>query len=105
VVLAKFDHARRLIVVEKWEEEMPPAQAGATATRLSDSLWRPVLRQEMVISRDESTDPPSHHVTGGALVLGFRQLFLRDPGPGEPGEVVLGVEGLKHYAEHVWRMV
>ncbi|KAK4040583.1 hypothetical protein C8A01DRAFT_46060 [Parachaetomium inaequale] len=105
VLLAKFDHGRQVVVLERWEEEEPPARAGATTTRLNDSLWRPALRQEITIGRDGSTDPVSYHVTGGELVLGFRQLFLRGPGPGEPGEVVLSVEDLEKYAERVWSMV
>ncbi|KAK0730613.1 hypothetical protein B0H67DRAFT_562309, partial [Lasiosphaeris hirsuta] len=52
----------------------------------------------ITITRDTTTDPISYHVTSGALVLSFRLLFLRDPGPGE-GDLAFGVQELEEYAE------
>ena len=84
VLLAKFDRSRRALNLEKWEEE-----AGG----------QPVLRQNITITQDTTTDPVSYNVTGGALVLGSRLLFLRDPGPGE-GDCDLS--DLQFYAHRVW---
>ncbi|KAH6640269.1 hypothetical protein F5144DRAFT_589785 [Chaetomium tenue] len=83
VLLAKFDGTN--IILEKWEEEDP----------------EPVLRQSITITRNTATNPISYDVARGALVLSFRLLFLRDPGPGER-DVVIGVQELGEYAENVW---
>jgi hypothetical protein len=106
VLLVKFERARRTITVEKWEEaEAPPSgpRPGATTTRNAAAL-RPVLRQTITIAQDPTTNPVSYNVTSGSLVLGFRLLFLRDPGPGE-GDFVLSVQELEDYARRVWRKV
>jgi hypothetical protein len=50
------------------------------------------------------TNPPVYNVTRSALVLGFRLLFFRDPGP-EERDIVITVEGLQWYAEVVWDAV
>ncbi|KAK0731888.1 hypothetical protein B0H67DRAFT_89794 [Lasiosphaeris hirsuta] len=81
-LLAKFDHSDRAIVLEKWEEEPRGSRPGATTTRHAPAL-QPTCRQNITISRNTTADPVSYNVTRGALVLGFRLLFLRDPGPGE----------------------
>ncbi|KAK0722755.1 hypothetical protein B0T26DRAFT_703855 [Lasiosphaeria miniovina] len=65
VILAKFDDQQHHILLEKWEEEIS------------------MKRQSITITRNETTNPVSYNVTRGALVLGFRLLFLRDPGPQE----------------------
>jgi hypothetical protein len=103
VILAKFDHARRMIVLEKWEEEAAPSRPGATNTRHSRTL-RPVQKQHITITRDETTIPATYNVTSGALVLEFRLLFLRHPGPGE-SDFVLSVLDLEDYATGVWTLV
>jgi hypothetical protein len=100
VLLVKFEHTRRAIILEKWEEEPCSTRPGATTTRRAATL-QPVLRQTIVITQDTTTDPASYHVTRGALVLGFSLLFLRDPGPGE-GDFLLSVQELEHFAKHVW---
>ncbi|KAK4108921.1 hypothetical protein N656DRAFT_792171 [Canariomyces notabilis] len=87
VLLAKFDGDSSQIVLEKWEEEAPP-----------------VLRQTITIIRNTATDPVSYDITGAPLILLFRLLFLRGPGPGE-GDFVLNVPELKEYAEKVWSRV
>ncbi|KAK4043761.1 hypothetical protein C8A01DRAFT_12720 [Parachaetomium inaequale] len=104
VLLAKFDHSQQMIFLEKWEEEIPPTRPGATTTRSFPSLLRPTLRQEITIRRDRTTVPVSYRVTSGALVLGFRLLFLRDPGPGE-GDIVISIAELERYGGCVWRRV
>ncbi|KAK0714980.1 hypothetical protein B0H67DRAFT_600743 [Lasiosphaeris hirsuta] len=76
VILAKFDH----------------------------HVLEPVKRQSITITRDETTSPVSYNVTRGALVLGFRLLFLRDPGPQE-GDFVLSIQYLQWYAGRVWSEV
>ncbi len=78
VLLAKFDHSSRQIVLERWEEVASQRQ-GATATRATPALI-PELQQAITISRDITTNPVSYNVISGALVLKFRLLFLRDPG-------------------------
>ncbi|KAK0708064.1 hypothetical protein B0H67DRAFT_589220 [Lasiosphaeris hirsuta] len=98
VLLAKLDGTTSLL--EKWEEEIP-VRPGATTTRHSLQHQEPVLRQTITITRDTTTDPISYHVTSGALVLSFRLLFLRDPGPRE-GDLAFSIQELEEYAEDVW---
>jgi hypothetical protein len=103
VLLAKFEHSRRTITLERWEEEAIGTRPGVTTTRHVVAV-QPVLRQTITITQDLTTDPVSYNVTSGALVLGFRLLFLRDPGPGE-GDFILSVQQLEAYAEDVWAEV
>ncbi|KAK4031605.1 hypothetical protein C8A01DRAFT_51368 [Parachaetomium inaequale] len=103
VLLVKFEHTRRAITLEKWEEAPSSTRPGATTTRNAAAL-QPVLRQTITIIQDTTTNPVSYNVTRGALVLGFRLLFLRDPGPGE-GDFVLSVQELENYAKGVWNTV
>ncbi len=103
VLLAKFDRAHRTITLEMWEEEPRATRPGATTTRHA-AAGQPVMRQSITITRDLTADPAAYIVTGGALVLRFGLLFLRDPGPTE-GDVVLAVEELEEYAARVWSWV
>ncbi|KAK4244222.1 hypothetical protein C7999DRAFT_44078 [Corynascus novoguineensis] len=103
VLLIKFEHTRRAITLEKWEEATSSTRPGATTTRNAAAL-QPVLRQTITIIQDTITNPVSYNVTRGALVLGFRLLFLRDPGPRE-GDFVLSVQELENYAKGVWQTV
>ncbi|KAI0457006.1 hypothetical protein F5B21DRAFT_465191 [Xylaria acuta] len=105
VLLAKFEHTRREILIEKWEEDLP-FRPGATATRQSvaSTALEPVLRQNITILQNAATNPVSYHVTRGALLLSFRLLFLRNPGPQE-GDIIIGLPELEHYAEKVWRHI
>ncbi|KAK0702007.1 hypothetical protein B0T26DRAFT_659351, partial [Lasiosphaeria miniovina] len=64
----------------------------------------PMLRQTITITRNATTNPISYNITRGALVLSFRLLFLRDPGPRE-GDIVFSVQDLEKYAERVWATV
>jgi hypothetical protein len=57
--------------------------------------------QSVTITRDETTNSVSYNVTRGLLVLIFRLLFLRDPGPQE-GDFIFSIEDLLRYAEDVW---
>lgn len=98
VLLAKFDRRNQKLILQRWEEERLTRQ-GATNTRQSNTL-RPVLQQNIDITRDIATD--SYHVTSGALVLSFRLLFLRDPGPQE-GDYVISIQELEDYARVVWQ--
>jgi hypothetical protein len=110
VILAKFDRRERHILLEKWEEDISPPSQGpitrsqAAALLQQNSILRPVKRQSVTITRDETTNPVSYNVISGALVLGFRLLFLRDPGPQER-DIVLSIQDLKRYAEKVWAVV
>ncbi|KAK0717053.1 hypothetical protein B0T26DRAFT_708277, partial [Lasiosphaeria miniovina] len=91
VILVKFDDRQHHILLEKWEEEISTLQGAITRMK----------RQSITITRDETTNPVSYNVTRGALALGFRLLFLRDPGPQE-GDFVLSIQNLQLYAENVW---
>lgn len=99
VLLAKLDRHRGIITLEKWEEQARGAARPGAITRHIAAL-EPVLRHTITITRNLTTNPVSYYVTSGALRLGFRLLFLRDPGPGE-GDFVLSVEQLRKYAEDV----
>ena len=93
-------------MVEKWEEATRLPQGAITRRRAADisqqnGVLEPVKRQTITITRDETTNPVLYHVVKGPLVLGFRLLFLRDPGPQE-GDFVLDIETLQDYAERVW---
>ncbi|KAK0713060.1 hypothetical protein B0T26DRAFT_741910 [Lasiosphaeria miniovina] len=81
-----------------------PIRPGATTTRHFLQQPAPVLRQSITITRNTTTNPTSYNVTSGTLVLSFRLLFLRDPGPGE-GDFVFSVQELEKYAEKVWARV
>ncbi|KAH8888733.1 hypothetical protein GQ53DRAFT_653456 [Thozetella sp. PMI_491] len=102
VLLTKFDHQNQRIIIERWEEE-PQIRSGATTTRRAavGTILQPVLRQRISITKDTATNPASYHVIRGALVLSFRLLFLRNPGPQE-GDYIISVEELQAYAQLVW---
>ena len=109
VILAKFDHRQRQIILQKWEEEIvrPPGfttRSWAAALLQQNDVLEPVKRQEITITRDTTTSPVSYNVARGALVLGFRLLFLRDPGPGE-SDFVISVNELQTYASKVWLFI
>ena len=102
VILAKFNPGQRSILLEKWEEEERAPQQGAATTRWAAAI-EPVLQQAITITYDNIGDPrntASYTVNGGALVLEFRLLFLRDPGPGE-GDIVVSIPDLQSYAVRV----
>lgn len=103
VLLAYFDRHRSAIELEKWEEEASSTRPGAMTTRHAATL-RQVLRQTISITQNATTNPVSYNVARGALVLGFKLLFLRDPGPGE-GDFVLSVQELENYARHIWSVL
>ncbi|KAK0656744.1 hypothetical protein B0T16DRAFT_317884 [Cercophora newfieldiana] len=109
VILAKFDRRQHSILLEKWEEEISPPQGAITRSQAAaisqqNGVLEPVKRQLITITRDETTNPVSYNVTRGALVLGFRLLFLRDPGLQER-DIVLSIQDLQRYAEDVWAVV
>ncbi|KAL2181466.1 uncharacterized protein P884DRAFT_190573 [Thermothelomyces heterothallicus CBS 202.75] len=99
VLLAKFDRSEGQISLEKWEEEPQAVRSGATTTRSFGRLV-PVQRQRIVITQD-ATRPGLFNVVSGPLILSFRLLFLRDPGPGEE-DIVFGIPDLQSYATRVW---
>ncbi|KAK4158134.1 hypothetical protein C8A00DRAFT_39520 [Chaetomidium leptoderma] len=105
VILAKFDHRQQHILLEQWEEEISYPQGAITRSRSrAATMLEPVKRQSITITRDETTNPVSYNVTRGALVLGFRRLFLRDPGP-QDGDFIFCIQDLQRYAEDVWGVV
>ena len=105
VLLVKFDHNQRAILLERWEEEAPPPRLGATTTRQAAALQalQPVLRQQITITKNAAS-PVSYHVTRGDLVLPFHLLFLRDPSPQE-SDVIISIQDLEGFAEYVWEVV
>ncbi|KAL6881635.1 hypothetical protein HDV57DRAFT_496906 [Trichoderma longibrachiatum] len=102
VLLAKFDHRLQQILIERWEEEAA-TRPGATTTRRAATFGasQPVLQQSITITRDPTG---SYQVVRGDLVLSFRLLFLRDPGPQE-GDVIIPTRDLQRYAGLVWLAV
>ncbi|KAK0720436.1 hypothetical protein B0H67DRAFT_662692 [Lasiosphaeris hirsuta] len=81
------NHVVKIVILVKFDEM--PVRPGATTTRRS-LHQEPVLRQSITITQNTTTNPISYNVIRGALVLPFRLLFLRDPGP-----------KLERYAENV----
>jgi hypothetical protein len=105
VILAKFDHRRQHILLEKWEEVVSHPQGVLTRRRAvlqQQNGLAPILRQTITIIRDTTTNPASYGVHRGALVLSFKLLFLRDPRDGER-DVLLSVHELQEYAVRIWR--
>ncbi|KAF3762324.1 hypothetical protein M406DRAFT_264227, partial [Cryphonectria parasitica EP155] len=100
VLLIKWDRRRSEISIERWEEDIPVQRPGATNTR-STGILALVLRQIITITKNP-TVPPTFSIVSSALVLPFRLLFLRNPGPGE-SDFVLSVQELEGYARAVWR--
>lgn len=107
VLLTKFDHPNQRIIIERWEEEEElQTREGAATTRRSSAnpVFTPILQQSITITQNTATNPVSYHVTRGALVLSFRLLFLRDPGPQE-GDFVISIAELQAYARDIWVFV
>lgn len=101
VILAKFDHAQHTIFLEKWEEvPLCAPRPGATTTRHAAAL-QPVRQQSITITQNATTNPATYLVTSGPLVLSFRLLFLRAPGPLQE-DFVISVAELEAYARQVW---
>ncbi|KAK0609314.1 hypothetical protein B0T17DRAFT_546729 [Bombardia bombarda] len=101
VLLAKYDHQQDHILLERWEEESSSPPGAITRSRAAAMVQRPVKRQSITITRDATPVSVSYNVAGGPLVLGFRLLYVRDPGPHE-GDFVIDTENLEVYAERVW---
>ena len=104
VLLTKFDRLRQRIVIERWEEEIQ-TRLGATTTRSAAASvppLQPILQQSITITRNPATD--SYQIARSALVLSFRLLFLRDPGPQE-GDITISIVDLQAYARDVWAVV
>lgn len=101
IILAKFHTHQNCIQIEKWEEHSQAPRPGAMSTR-STSRLVPIKQQNIFITQDKSTSPPTYHVTRGALVLDFSLLFLRlpDASRGE-GDFVFTVHDLEEYARDV----
>lgn len=88
--------------------------SNSATRRFARSTWRvrdspsarsltPEQQQTTTISRDATTNPISHNVVSGALVLKFRLLF-QDPSPGEGG-FVINIPMLQRYAAKIWTVV
>ena len=98
VLLVKFDHHQDKIILETYEEAEP--RRGAMTTR---SSAKPVRRQEITITRDVTSDPPTYNISGGTLSLSFKRLFLRDPNPaGGEGNFVWSIADMEIFANRVW---
>ncbi|KAK4141890.1 uncharacterized protein C8A04DRAFT_38796 [Dichotomopilus funicola] len=100
VLLIKVNQIQQSLVIERWEEVHPTARLGATTTR-SVSPLRPDCRQEITITKDTSSNPATYQVNSTDLVLPFRLLFLREPGPQE-GDIVVTTAELQRCAAKVW---
>lgn len=82
---------------------MTRSRAANTQQHPDGSMIQPVLQQAITMTRDTTTDPASYHVTGEALVLKFRLLFLRDPDP-QGGDIVIDIPALQLYASQIWAL-
>jgi len=102
VLLIQWDGTRRRIVIERWEEQ----QQEIPVTRLvpSGSAMRPVRRQVITITREETGGTFNYVVTSGDLLLMFSLLFLRQP-QGAEADIVVTVDDLKKWAEFCWAYV
>ncbi|KAK3378999.1 hypothetical protein B0T24DRAFT_694330 [Lasiosphaeria ovina] len=81
--------------------------SGPRSQRTGKGAWPTLVieaGQSITITQNATTNPISYNVTRGALILSFRLLFLRDPGPAE-GDLVFGVQELQQYAERIWAEV
>ncbi|OIW35510.1 hypothetical protein CONLIGDRAFT_61996 [Coniochaeta ligniaria NRRL 30616] len=105
VILAKFDHRRQNIIIERWQEEIPSLSQGPVtrlrAGMVQNNILTPELQQTIMISQDATNNPPTYDVTRGPLVLGFELLFLRNPLPHE-GDFVISIQELQRYAARVF---
>ncbi|KAK0709552.1 hypothetical protein B0T26DRAFT_410754 [Lasiosphaeria miniovina] len=99
VLLAKFFHQTRHVIIERWEEEpRVPPESRAT---MSQPIPLPVCRETIEITQNTTTSPVYWDVSREALVLRFRILFLQDPRPQE-GDIIISVQKLQRYAEIIW---
>ena len=111
VLLIKLDRQNDQILIERWEEVVPPpavvtgvvTRRGAAAIA-QDATPEPALQQTIIITRDDTTDPVSYSVTRGPLVLGLSQLFLRAPTPQE-ADITIRIQALQQYAARIWRRI
>ena len=105
VLLAKFNHDQREIILEKWVEVPALARQGAMTTRAAARFDQRCSQVITITQTPNITDtdpnrlnPTSDTVTRGALRLEFDRLFLRQPGQGER-DVMIDVPQLQMYAE------
>ncbi|KAI9163568.1 hypothetical protein HJFPF1_05185 [Paramyrothecium foliicola] len=101
VLLVKLNRTDNSISIERWQEELS-RRSGATMTQ-RNPIVEPTLQQSITITQ-RAGNPVSYNITGGALVLPFRLLFLRDPSPQE-GDLVVGIPKLRVFAERVFPYV
>lgn len=112
VLLIKVNRIQQNIVIERWEAApvtpITAPRTGATTTgsvSASTSALRPDRRQEITITKDTNSNPAQYpvksKVSGTDLVLPFRLLFLREPGPQE-GDIAVTTADLQVCAAHVW---
>lgn len=107
VLLVKIRTARLTVTVEKSVSARQPDRPGATGTRAS-AAPNPGLVQSVEISRPgvgphsaARLNPDYYVAARGELRLGFAELFLRDPGPGEH-DVVFTDQTLRGVEAHAW---
>lgn len=81
------------IVINKWEPEAAP-----TSTR---SRVRPILAQQIVISKNKGQPTSTAIIEGATLVISFEDLFLRPPGRGE-GNIEFTHKDLRDIAYPIW---
>ncbi|KAB5558330.1 hypothetical protein GE09DRAFT_108773 [Coniochaeta sp. 2T2.1] len=100
VLIVKFSRQDETLLIERWEEDYVPRQE-ATATRQQTLSLEPVMPIQTITIRQVSANPASYNVTRGDLVLPFKLLFLRDPGPSE-ADFVITIQKLDVFAQLVW---
>ena len=112
VILAIISRPTQLITLELWTavpDNAAPVRPGAMGTRgyLNCPRNDPRCVKTTTIRRIPGTntsqfDPNMYSVEGGPLVLEFKNLFLRNPGPREHN-IILDEDLLKEYAADVWK--
>ncbi|CAK7234941.1 hypothetical protein SCUCBS95973_009103 [Sporothrix curviconia] len=115
VVLVKLFPAAYSIRIEKWVAPVQPGQQrhGATTTRASRAVRRPVLDQQLLINWAGPASFPQtpinnrvladFQVDGAPLILRFQELMEREPvtAAGEC-DILITEEELQDLAMHVW---
>ncbi|KIH86505.1 hypothetical protein SPBR_08623 [Sporothrix brasiliensis 5110] len=118
VVLVMLDAAREAICIEKWVKTQKPGRPGATTTRQATcsglAAPQPVCAQTIditwagpapIMQMPKQDRAPAHFcVTGGPLVIGFGEIYLRVPNT-EEHDIAIATAHLQQYASRLWQYV
>lgn len=116
VILVKMHRAQETMHIEKWVEVEVAGRPGATATRWAThaglTTLQPACQQSVNITwmgpgpilqtPKQGRTASLFRVTGGPLVVGFAEIFLRAPAAGEH-DIVVSNGRLQHVASRIWQ--